>query len=80
VHFHGALWTKFLTAEALYALAPVYLRKAVFTALYHGDSLGRTGFVALLAAYTLILLNKWLGGISNDTKAYIYARTGRMVM
>ena len=25
-------------------------------------------------------LNKWLGGISNDTKAYIYARTGRMVM
>ena len=25
-------------------------------------------------------LNKWLGGISNDTKAYIYARTGRMVI
>ena len=61
VNLHSSLRAEFLTAEALDALTSVNLRKAVFAALYHGNSLGRAGFIALFAAYALILFNKGFG-------------------
>ncbi len=63
---HGAFWTEFLAAEALYALAPIdawNLRTCRASGLcrYHGDGLCGAGLVAFSAADALILFNDWLG-------------------
>ena len=53
---HGTFRAEFLTAEALDAFAPVYLRDTAILVGHHGYGVGRADVIALLAAYAFFFL------------------------